>query len=222
MKNTQKGSIVIWIVVIMIIIIGGGLYFYYQNKTPSQTPVTQTIDSNPIPTSPVQQSSNRTSTATWKSCSNSKYGYVAKYPSTWVIVEVGSGGLAPSSCEQSINSITFAQSVKGGGQISVATEDKAYMNTTVYKGCNSLEECTGYDTSRLADHEKNSSIQGYNRPYLVYSLPNRPSTIDGEKILWNPNDTRWFYTFHNGVLFDLYAAGTDDKTISDFISCFKF
>jgi hypothetical protein len=144
-----------------------------------------------------------------KTCTMSKHGYSVKYPSTWEVAEVVSGGYGFSTCEttNSVSNIT--------GKLTVISQDKKKEFTVVvgtpslrkgteYENCSSLESCT-----RLNQN-------------LVASLPNRVSQIDSERILWSKNDPRWFYSYRSGNLYSFYVANLTDGEVNSLISDFEF
>lgn len=139
------------------------------------------------------------------SCPITKHNYIVKYPTTYKVMEVVSGGYAPSSCEKANSMYTLTLVNQAAGkEFSVEVKDKARLDQTVVKGCNSVESCTSYIKN------------------LVSSLPGRVSTVDGEKILWSSNDTRWFYAYHKGTMYHFYAANLTDNEVNDFLNNFKF
>jgi hypothetical protein len=139
------------------------------------------------------------------SCAITKYNYTIKYPSNYRVMEVISGGYAPSSCEKAntVATLTLVNENKKQ-EFSIETRDKSRLDQTVVKGCNSVESCTSYI------------------PNLVSNLLGRVSAIGGEKVLWSLNDKRWFYVYHNGIMYHFYAANFTDNEINDLLNNFKF
>lgn len=67
MKNSQKGSVLVWVVVVLVIIIGTGVYFYSRNAATTTSQKITVTHSD------------------WKTYD--KFGVSFSYPSTWFVVD---------------------------------------------------------------------------------------------------------------------------------------
>lgn len=67
MKNTQKGSVLVWVIVIIILVLGG-IYIYQTNKTSDSSEISNEVSN-------------------LKTYKNEEIGYEIKYPGDWTARE---------------------------------------------------------------------------------------------------------------------------------------
>ncbi|MCL5794834.1 MAG: hypothetical protein M1338_00530 [Patescibacteria group bacterium] len=81
-KQNGMGAIAVILVVIIALLLGAlGGYYYFKNKDGKST--NSTVTTTPTTTS----STSSSETASWKTYTNSTYGYAIKYPSDWAYRE---------------------------------------------------------------------------------------------------------------------------------------
>jgi len=162
-----------------------------------------TVSTKPKVTEPVN-SSNQTISNEWKICTNTKYGYQAKYPATWKVWEPGSGTFMPASCDSNLSLISFSVgSSLTNPNINIEARDQNALVGTVFQGSKSVDDYLS----------RNPLIVGGN-PVV------KNSTINGEKLVWL--DHNYMYTFHNGTAYIFSVYGVDQTTLNQFVSTFKF
>lgn len=156
--NKQNGLSAIWVIlfVVLALILGAiGGYYYSKNKEGKTTTSTVT------PTSTSTTTSDET--ASWKTYTNSKYGYSIKYPTNWAYrefpdTESGAGLRLTSTASDPANELitidinarpvsqksqTFSEYVKTAASSSIQGYDSLVSNTPV-KTDSGL---TGYETT---------------------------------------------------------------------------
>ncbi len=93
---SQKGFSLLFIILGIILVIGiaGGAYYLGKTqitKPQPPNPVVLAQTPQPTPASSVVPSSTSDETANWKTYTNTKYGYIIKYPDNWTLGGSGPG-----------------------------------------------------------------------------------------------------------------------------------
>lgn len=205
MKN-QKGFsslIGVAIVIAVVVIASGGFFAYQYYSTPKENnqPQVQNEQQN-------QNTENATDqTASWKTCTNTKYGYELKYPVDWKVYKPGAPEARIADCSENLDIIAFSPDIFKDlsivQQFTIDVSDPKRLEGTIYAGAKSLNDY----------FSKN--------PLILQTYPIVKETkIDGERMVML-KDGR-FNLFHNNILFDIRTSNLTDSIIDELFSTFKF
>lgn len=209
MKNNQyirqaqykKGFANIILVGVIVVLIAIGVYFAFRKNL---EPVAQ----QPIPTIAQTNTSTPTSkneTANWKICTNIKYGYEVKYPSTWKVWKTGAPEARLASCDENLASYSFAEDLFGmplKNQINLMVFTRDNQVKEFWQGINSLD-----------DYIKRMSAWKVQKETI----------ISGERLIWlEYNQELQLVSYHNSAIYEFNISSMNSTTLDKFLASFKF
>lgn len=231
MKLMQKGfaPILILVEILVIMAVAGGVYYFakFQSVKPQNSLVSQTSQPtiNPQPT----QTSNET--VSWKTYTNTKYGFTFRYPPFWDLETLG--GYSPINSSDSIDYGNYfslnvfkedlqCESFQGFEKnITVKNGLKQYVDNLWEANKNSIKNLSTIETIKIGG-------------VLGFSFTIQGGTFT-QRCGWESLDdyTGKLIIFeHNNVIFQIKAAISsdnkfflpkpDENNINNLVSTFKF